>query len=57
MKLIGRRGESALRVPAMYNCAARVRNAAMTGLAANLVFAEALALRNEVDSALNGDCK
>ena len=39
------------------NQAARVANAAKTGLLANLVFAEGLALGNEVDSALNGQCK
>ena len=30
---------------------------AATGLVANLVFAEAVALGNEIDSALNGECK
>jgi len=37
--------------------AGRVSTAAWTGLAANLVFAETLALGNELDSALNGNCK
>ncbi len=37
--------------------AARAANATGAGLAANLVFAEALALGNEIDSALNGNCK
>jgi len=31
--------------------------ATWAGLAVNLVFAEALALGNEIDSALNGNCK
>lgn len=36
---------------------ARATRATSAGLAANLVFAEALALGNEIDSALSGNCK
>jgi hypothetical protein len=36
---------------------ARAAKATWAGLAANLVFAETVALGNELDSALNGNCK